>query len=150
MIIRESPNAPRPGDPLVLEVSDMLARITVNYGREGSGPGSRFEGRLLEDIQAEAVLRFLSRGGEHAMTDSPADSPRPTATAITARAFMKCVDTPVYLRVIETRAVNGGWAGARGAGLWDTRQSDAVAEAAVDYVLDLFRMWAAECDRAAS
>jgi hypothetical protein len=38
----------------------MLARIEVNYEREGSGPGSRFEGRLLEDVQAEAVLRFLS------------------------------------------------------------------------------------------
>ena len=62
---------------------------------------------------------------------------------------MKCIDTPVYLGAIETRAVNGGWVGARGAGLLDTRQSDAVAKAAVDYVLDLFRIWAAECGRVA-
>jgi hypothetical protein len=59
MIIRESPNAPRPADPLVTEVSDMLYRIALHYEREGSGPDSRFAGRLLEDVQAEAVLRFL-------------------------------------------------------------------------------------------
>jgi hypothetical protein len=61
VIIRESPNAPRPAGPLVTEVSDMLYRITANYEREGSGPASRFEGRLLEDVQAEAVLRLLGR-----------------------------------------------------------------------------------------
>jgi hypothetical protein len=58
--VADSPNVPRPADPLVVEVADMLVRIEVNYDREGSGPGSRFEGRLLEDVQAEAVLRFLS------------------------------------------------------------------------------------------
>lgn len=52
-----SPNAPRPADALVLLVADMLVRIERNYEREGSGPGSRFEGRLLEDVQAEAVVR---------------------------------------------------------------------------------------------
>lgn len=51
-----SPNAPRPAG-LTLEIADMLRRIEYNYDREGSGPGSRFEGRLLEDVQAEAVLR---------------------------------------------------------------------------------------------
>jgi len=35
----------------------MLCRIERNYEREGSGPGSRFEGRLLEDVQAEVMLR---------------------------------------------------------------------------------------------
>jgi hypothetical protein len=60
IVIQASPDAPRPADPLVVEVADMLARIEVNYEREGPGPGSRFEGRLLEDVQAEAVLRFLS------------------------------------------------------------------------------------------
>jgi hypothetical protein len=54
-----SPNAPRPSDPLILELADMLRRIENNYQREGSGPGSRFEGRLLEDVQAEAVVRRL-------------------------------------------------------------------------------------------
>lgn len=62
----ESPNAPRPTG-LVLEIADMLRRIENNYTREGSGPGSRFEGRLLEDVQAEAVVRRLrgSRGNPH-------------------------------------------------------------------------------------
>ena len=59
-----SPNAPRPGDPLTVEIADMLRRIEINYGREGSGPGSRFEGRLLEDVQAEAVLRRVLHGGD--------------------------------------------------------------------------------------
>ena len=54
-----SPNAPRPTDPLTLEIADMLRRIENNYWAEGSGPGSRFEGRLLEDVQAEAVLRRI-------------------------------------------------------------------------------------------
>jgi hypothetical protein len=54
-----SPNKPRPQDPLVREVADALARIEANYEREGSGPGSRFEGRLLEDVQAEAVVRLV-------------------------------------------------------------------------------------------
>jgi hypothetical protein len=47
-----SPNKPRPADPLVLTVAEQLRRIENNYLREGSGPGSRFEGRLLEDVQA--------------------------------------------------------------------------------------------------
>lgn len=55
----DSPNAPRPADPLIIEVSDVLHRIAVHYEREGSGPGSRFEGRLLEDVQAEWVVRHL-------------------------------------------------------------------------------------------
>ena len=59
-----SPNAPRPDDALTVEIADMLRRIEINYGREGSGPGSRFEGRLLEDVQAEAVLRRVREGGE--------------------------------------------------------------------------------------
>jgi len=39
----------------------MLRRIEYNYGREGSGPGSRFEGRLLEDVQAEAVMCAVAK-----------------------------------------------------------------------------------------
>lgn len=49
----------RSADPLVRELSDGLNRITRNYEREGSGPGSRFEGQLLEDVQAEWVMREL-------------------------------------------------------------------------------------------
>ena len=52
-----SSNKPRPADLLTLDIADMLRHIEINYGCEGSGPGSRFEGRLLEDVQAEAVLR---------------------------------------------------------------------------------------------
>jgi hypothetical protein len=52
-----SPNVPRPEDPLVREVADGLAAIERNYEREGTGPGSRFEGRLLEDVQAEWAVR---------------------------------------------------------------------------------------------
>jgi len=55
---QDSPNKPRPADPLVREVADTLARIEANYAREGSGPGSRFEGRLLEDVQAEMAVRM--------------------------------------------------------------------------------------------
>lgn len=35
----------------------MLVRIERNYEREGSGPGSRFEGQRLEVVQARAMLR---------------------------------------------------------------------------------------------
>jgi hypothetical protein len=55
---QNSPNKPRPSDPLVREVADALARIERNYEAEGSGPGSRFEGRLLEDVQAEMAVRM--------------------------------------------------------------------------------------------
>ena len=58
-----SPNVPRPDDPLTVEIADMLRRVEANYEREGSGPGSRFEGRLLEDVQAEAVLRRIREWG---------------------------------------------------------------------------------------
>ena len=60
--VKASPNAPRPADELTLEIADMLRRIEINYEREGSGPRSRFEGRLLEDVQAEAVLRRVREG----------------------------------------------------------------------------------------
>lgn len=56
--VSDSPNKPRPSDPLVREVADTIARTGANYDREGSGPGSRFEGRLLEDVQAEMAVRM--------------------------------------------------------------------------------------------
>jgi hypothetical protein len=80
------------------------------------------------------------------------DGPRrsePTLTAVAVNALLERIDNPTYRRIIETRAVNGGWGGARGAGLRNTRQSDAVAIAAIEAVWDLFRLWAAECDDAA-
>jgi hypothetical protein len=54
-----SPAAPPDPDPAVREVADMLRRIQINYEREGSGPGSRFEGEMLETVQARAVIRHL-------------------------------------------------------------------------------------------
>jgi hypothetical protein len=54
-----SPNAPRPSDPLVLRVSAAIAGVARNYDREGSGPGSRFEGQLLEDAQAALAVRMV-------------------------------------------------------------------------------------------
>lgn len=54
-----SPNAPRPSDSLVIAVADTLARTEANYGREGSGPGSRFEGMLLEDVQARTAVALV-------------------------------------------------------------------------------------------
>lgn len=54
--VSDSPGKPRPSGPLAREVADMIARIERNYDREGSGPGSRFEGRLREDVQAVAVV----------------------------------------------------------------------------------------------
>jgi len=50
---------------MTLQIADMLAAIERNYEREGSGPGSRFEGRLLEDVQAEAVMRTLHGQPSH-------------------------------------------------------------------------------------
>jgi hypothetical protein len=43
-------------------VADTLRRIEVNYDREGSGPGSRFEGELLEDVQARTAVAMVRAG----------------------------------------------------------------------------------------
>lgn len=54
----------RHSDSLVRDLADGIRHIEYNYQREGSGPGSRFEGKLLEDVQAEWVLReLLAREG---------------------------------------------------------------------------------------
>lgn len=48
----------------------MLVRIEYNYARETSGPGSRFGGKRLEIVQAEAVLRRIrERLVEHKVND---------------------------------------------------------------------------------
>lgn len=44
-------------EELIQEISWMLVRIGDNYARETSAPGSRFEGKTLEAVQAEAVIR---------------------------------------------------------------------------------------------
>jgi hypothetical protein len=83
------------------------------------------------------------------MTGDAEAATGPTPTAMAAKAFMERIDNLTYLGIIGTRAKNGGWVGARAAGLRDARASDAVALAAVEAVLDLFRDWAAETDGAA-
>lgn len=54
-----SPNKPRPDDPFLIEVADTLWRIARNYEHEGAGPGSRFEGELLEDVQARRIVAMI-------------------------------------------------------------------------------------------
>jgi hypothetical protein len=60
-VIVECPAAPPPDDPFVQDIADALWRIEGNYNREGSGPGSRFEGLTLERAQAEFVIREVRR-----------------------------------------------------------------------------------------
>lgn len=64
-VLVDSPNADVSGDePIVTQIADGLERITINYEREGSGPGSRFEGLTLERVQARWVvdqIRFHDR-----------------------------------------------------------------------------------------
>ena len=74
--------------------------------------------------------------------------PTPAPAALAARAFLARVDNNAYRQVIENRALLGGWAGARRAGLRDAEVSDAVVMGALDALWDLFRGWAAECDEA--
>ena len=50
-------------DQAVAEIADGLIRIGYNYARETSGPGSRFEGQRLEDVQARWVLSRLRQLG---------------------------------------------------------------------------------------
>jgi hypothetical protein len=53
---------------LQAELAAMLVATERNYYRETSAPGSRFEGRTLEAVQAEAVLR---RVREHSLQLPP-------------------------------------------------------------------------------
>lgn len=64
IVITDSPNAPRPADELTRDIADGLRRIENNYTSEGSGPGSRFEGQLLEDAQAVWALREMRTRAE--------------------------------------------------------------------------------------
>ena len=80
------------------------------------------------------------------MTETGSMDPSPTPTALAARAFIERIDNPAYQRIIENRAILGGWAGSRGAGCYDTHLSDAITKGALAAVMDLFRAWAAECE----
>lgn len=68
-----SPNKPRPSNSITRLIADGLASIERNYAREGSGPGSRFEGMLLEDAQAEWVMRTIDRAFQKFFERGPAD-----------------------------------------------------------------------------
>lgn len=58
-VAREMPPTKPPGNPLEAEIADMLVRIEINYCREGTGYGSRFEGERLEVVQARAAIRHV-------------------------------------------------------------------------------------------
>ena len=68
----------------------------------------------------------------------------PTPTALAAKAHGAGFDDLLVGRAAD--AFHECWAGARGAGLWDTKVSDAVARGALGAFMELFRSWAAECD----
>lgn len=68
-----------------------------------------------------------------------------TPTAQAARDLLACIDNPTYHRVLEVRAILGGWVGARNMGCYDSQLSDSIATEALSAVLGLFRSWAAEC-----
>jgi hypothetical protein len=90
-----SPCKPRPDDPLAIAVADTLRRIEVNYDREGSGPGSRFEGRLLEDVQARSVIAMVRAA-------------RQPAPAVTAEALAAAPEgRPITVRVSSAHQALG-------------------------------------------
>lgn len=72
----------------------------------------------------------------------------PTRTALAAKSFTERIADRAYQDVIETRAVMGGWAAAREAGVFDVKLNDAIAKGALEAVMSLFRSWAAEVDEA--
>jgi hypothetical protein len=73
----ESPNKPRPDDHLARSVADTLRRIENNYHREGSGPGSRFEGELLEDVQARTAIATVTSWQRELAAREPHAAPEP-------------------------------------------------------------------------
>lgn len=58
-IVVEMPTAPPPDDPFVQELADSFWRIEGNYDREGTGLGSRFEGKTLQRCLAEFAIRVV-------------------------------------------------------------------------------------------
>lgn len=97
----------------------------------------------------DEMAEFFEQWPETAASAEPGlmDS-APTPAALAAKAFMERIDNETYQRIIKTRAHLGGWVGAREAGLWDVKTCDAITDAALGAVMDLFRSWAAECDEA--
>jgi len=69
----------------------------------------------------------------------------PTPAALAAKEFLARVDNETYRRVIENRAILGGWVSALSAGIRDVTVSDAVVTGALDALWELLRGWAAEC-----
>lgn len=50
-------------DALLDQLAGVIYRVEANWDREGSGPGSRFEGELREHAQARGVVRELQHLG---------------------------------------------------------------------------------------
>jgi hypothetical protein len=72
----------RPEDKqLAEEIGNMLWHIEGNYNREGSGPGSRFEGQRLEIVQAHAVIRRIR---EHLDAAEPVETAEQSAAIVDA------------------------------------------------------------------
>ena len=91
------------------------------------------------------AFAYRSRAG-YAQHWGQASDKTPTPAALATKALLEQIDNPTFRRTLRTRAINAGWAGARDAGLWNTRQADAVADAALTGVWALLRSWAAECE----
>ncbi len=47
----------------IAELDGVLWRVAGNWQREGSGPGSRFEGQTMETVQVMALLHVLYQPG---------------------------------------------------------------------------------------
>lgn len=103
-VVVSSPNKPRPADPLIRAVADTIRRTENNYLREGSGPGSRFEGELLEDVQARAavsVVRGWVPPGETVLVPSCCGFPMEPAQEVFGVRVYLCSYRPGHLRVYE-------------------------------------------------
>lgn len=46
-------------ESLIKDLAEALWRIEGNYNREGSGPGSRFEGKTLDRAMAEYAVKAV-------------------------------------------------------------------------------------------
>lgn len=73
-------------------------------------------------------------------------APEPPQLAVAAKAFIDGIDHPVTLRFLRTTARLGGWVGSRAAGSYDAKLCDAIADAALDSVIELLRQWASEAE----
>lgn len=62
-------------EDLKKSLAEALWRIEGNYNREGSGPGSRFEGKTLDTAQAEYAIRAVREHDQRIGTEVPLGAP---------------------------------------------------------------------------